>query len=116
MEPVKIESHHDKLKEIQRLYAEVLKVYEKNMAAAEKVNEFMQRAKAMDIQCEQTYKRLDEHLEKWHSRLNRLTKAGALAIVVFAIAGGFAGTILAQAGTRFLDWVVAEIAAASWFR
>ena len=60
---------------------------------------------AMDIRCEQTYKRLDEHLEEWHSRLNRLTKAGPLAVAVFAIAGGFAGTILAQAGSRFLDWV-----------
>ena len=111
MEPVKMESAHDTLKEIQRLYAEVLKVYEKNVAAAEKVDEFMQRARAMDIQCEQTYKRLDEYLEKWHSRLNRLTKAGALAIVVFAIAGGFAGTILAQAGARFLNWATSAIMA-----
>ena len=104
-------SAHDSLKEIQRLYAEVLKVYEKNVAAAEKVDEFMQRVRAMDIQCEQTYKRLDEHLEKWHSRLNRLTKAGALAIVVFAIAGGFVGAVLAQAGARLLDWAVAALTA-----
>ena len=56
-------------------------------------------------------KRLDEHLEKWHSRLNRLTKAGALAVAVLTIAGGFVGTILAQAGTRFLDWAAAVITA-----
>ena len=57
-----MENTHDKLKEIQRLYAEALKVYEKNVAAVEKLDGFMQRVRAMDIQCEQTYKRLDEHL------------------------------------------------------
>ena len=100
----------------QRLYTEVRKVYEKNLAVSAKVDEFIQRASAgnirfqqMEIRCEQTYKRLDEHLEKWHSRLNRLTKAGALAVAVFAITGGFAGTILAQAGARFLDWAVAAV-------
>ena len=102
---------HDTPEEIQRLYTEVRKVYEKNLAASEKMDEFMQRVEAMEIRCEQTYKRLDEHLEKWHSRLNRLTKAGALAVAVFAIAGGFAGMILAQAGARFLDWAAAAITA-----
>ena len=109
---------HDTLEEVQRLYTEVRKVSEKNLAASEKVDEFIQRASAMnirfqqmEIRCEQTYKRLDEHLKKWHSRLNRLTKAGALAVAVFAIAGGFAGMILAQAGARFLDWAAAVITA-----
>ena len=102
---------HDTLEEVQRLYTEVRKVSEKNFAASEKVDEFIQRTRELDIQCEQTYKRLDEHLKKWHSRLNRLTKAGALAVAVFAIAGGFVGTILAQAGARFLDWAAAVITA-----
>ena len=102
---------HDTLEEVQRRYAEVRKVSEKSLAASEKVDEFIQRTRELDIRCEQTYKRLDEHLEKWHSRLNRLTKAGALAVAVFAIAGGFAGTILAQAGARFLDWAAAIITA-----
>ena len=88
VEPVKRVSNHDTLEETQRLYAEVLKLHEKNLVASEKVDEFMRRADAMDIRCQQTYERLDEHLEGWHSRLNRLTKAGALAVFVFALAGG----------------------------
>ena len=65
----KMGNDHDTLEEVQRLYTEVRKVSEKNLAAAEKVDEFIQRASAMnirfqqmEIRCEQTYKRLDEHL------------------------------------------------------
>lgn len=40
---------HDTLEEVQRLYTEVRKVSEKNLAASEKVDEFIQRASAMNI-------------------------------------------------------------------